>query len=227
MNIWSRLIEGHAPLWNIASALLLVSITVLNHGSASAALITYDEQYFLSHYTDPTGSLTFETLKDGTTYTDVVVPHSLLTNQSWGNDPWGRYEAREYAWHDDYLIRTTNGFGGYWTAMRWDGSSVGNRHHPTAIVALSIVSLANITPISLEISSASYNGFVGIIPESPTDYHYLLNLPQLRVEEMTFGYQEAFVSSPSTLLLFATGALALIRHQRKRFSRRSTHFCLR
>ena len=213
MNSLSHTMKPHVLTRKI---LTLFFILVLNHGVSSAALITYDEQYFLSHYTNPTGSLTFETLKDGTTYADAVLPHSLLTNQSWGNDPWGEFEAREGAWSNDYLIRTTNGHGGYWTAMRWDGTSLGNQHHSTTVVPLSIVSLTTITAISLEVSSATYNGFVGIIPDSPTDYHYLINLPQLRLEGMTIGYQMATVPSPASVLLFGLGLIGLLAVKRYR-----------
>ncbi len=220
MNISSITTKHPFSAYNI---LALAFVLLLYNENLSAALITYDEQYFLSHFTNPTGLLTFERLKDGTAYTDAAFPNPLLTNQAWGNDPWGKLEAREYAWSDDYLIRTTNGYGGYWTAMRWDGTSLGNQHHSTAAVALSIVSLTTIAPISLEVSSATYNGFIGIIPENSTDNHYLLNLPQFRLEEMAFGYQVAAVPAPSSASLFVFGLFGFLVFNRSRNHRKAEY----
>ncbi len=93
--------------------------------------------------------------------------------------------------------------------MRWDGDSVGNKHHPTTNVSLSIVQLNEIGPIALDVQSDSYSGFVALIPESNADYHLLLNLPALRVQEMRYGYKRVSVPEPSPIFLILGSLVGL------------------
>jgi len=189
----------------LGAALFVFSVSPVH-----SALIMYDEQQFLSLYGGPVETIDFSVLKDGTTYDEVQGVHPLLTNQAYPGDSWGEYIVREYAWNDDHLIRTTNCCGGFWAAMRWNGDSVGNQHHPTTNVSLSIVQLNEIGPIALDVQSTSYSGFVALIPETDADYHLLLNLPALRVHEMRYGYKPISVPEPPTVFLILGSLFGLV-----------------
>lgn len=195
---------------NAVSMVFGVAIFLFSVSPVHSALIMYNEQQFLSMYGGPVETIDFSSLKDGTTYDEVQGTHPLLTNQAYPGDSWGVHIAREYAWNDDHLIRTTNCCGGFLAAMRWDGDSVGNMHHPTTNVSLSIVQLNEIGPIALDVQSDSYSGFVALIPETDADYHLLLNLPALRVHEMRYGYKQISVPEPPTIFLIMGSLFGLM-----------------
>ena len=82
---------------------------------------------------------------------------------------------------------------------------------------LSIFSLKEASVFSLDVTSDTYSGFIGILPESLSETHFTLYMPNLRIHNFKSGYQEvAPVPEPTTLLLFISGFAGLVLIKRFR-----------
>lgn len=168
-------------------------------GAANAAMVTFDEGTFFASFDNPTATIDFTTLKDGTTLSSLSTSSPYFAGSIVGGQP----AIRENAWSDDFLIRSTNGFN-YTAAMLWNGNSVGIVDQ-SFTPRLSIYSLGDASPFTLEVTSDIYSGFVGVIPHHPNDKEFNLFLPNLRLTGMQTGFTEVSpVPLPAAAWLFAS-----------------------
>ena len=178
--------------------------------TASAAIFVTDEAAFLSAFENPTEIIDFTSLRDGTTYATANTSNPYINSTT--HTSGGIYEVWENGWSENFLIRSTNG-SFYHLVTRWDGTSVGI-NNPSA-PRFSIFSLTGVAPLSLSISSDTYTGFLGIIPESDIETHYQFYYPGLRVSEIRAGYsQVSRVPEPPAFALVAAGIFGLLGGKR-------------
>jgi len=181
--------------------------------------ITTDEITFYSLYTAPSETLTFDTLADGVAYTEASLPHPSIRAEYSG----GRYSVKESGFSANWLFRSSNYGVTYWLAVEW-GEYQGERYirsdwegpYPDDYFnRLSILTLSDASPIVLY-TEPNHKGFLGIIPDSPQDTHYLLPLTQVpRIYEMQSGFIP--VPEPSTLLLLFGGGIFFLVYGMKFF----------
>jgi len=194
----------------LAQAFSFILYMVLTSFNVQSTIITTDEVLFYSMYKNPTESIDFTLLKDGSTYFDVAVTNPLITGATHPGASEGFYAVRENGWSDNFLFRTTNG-SLFHTATRWDGNSIGINSIFTP--RFSIYSL-NVSVIALNISSDTYSGFLGIIPESNTGNHYELIYPSMRIHQFKSGFSTvANVSEPNTFIILAFALVVFLANK--------------
>jgi hypothetical protein len=194
----------------LASMVLVIAMGWAN--SVSAYVITTDEANFRSQYINPTESILFNSLKDGTTFTEVNGVNPYWASISIG----GELIITENGWSDTYFIRSA--FTGnpnnnnYFSATIWDGSSITPSWNFSAPF-LSIYTNSDATPIALNTTI----GFLGVIPDSPIDSHFVITSvlgPTVRVLGLEAGFSQ--VPILSTAWLFAIGLFAVIGVRRRK-----------
>ena len=174
-----------------------------------ASILTFDESYFDSLFNSPIKTIDFSTLKDGSSYSEV------LSNLNSNPLSVGYYFANEVyiyenAWTNDLYIRGKQG-GGYNIATWWDGNSV--RINDTSR-NFSIYQINDALPMALNITTSNYTGFLGIIPESSGDKEYVFGNLDMRINSISYGFKS--VPEPSILALIFTGIFGLGLARRKK-----------
>ncbi len=173
--------------------------------SASAALITYDESYFYSRFSNPSETIDFSLLEDNTSFSDLI-NNSLISPLSTGvYRTTGDFVVRGEAWSNNFLFRGKTG-GGFSDATWWNGDSISLFNASR----FSIYSFGDAVPLSLNVSSSLYSGFLGIIPDNSADKHYIFGTPDMRINSFSAGFIKSTpIPTPPSLLLFLTGILLL------------------
>lgn len=190
--------------------MLLLGLLLVSH-NLFASIITYDEAEFYSKYTGPSEVIDFSVLKDGTTYLDLfndlsASPYSV-----------GYYSSEEFyiyenAWSDNLFIRGQQG-AGYIIATWWDGNSI---RIDDSARNFSILNLSTASPIALNVTTNSYSGFLGIIPESSTDLNFTFGNEDMRINSLSYGYSDTIsVPEPPIIALMLAGLIGLGIARRK------------
>lgn len=189
-----------------AYTLVAALLGAINSVQVLASTIIFDEAEFFHRYVNPTEVIGFTTLKDGTTFSDAESLNSPFLNHTTSTDEF-RFRVLENGWSDNFLIR---GFvsGGFMTVARWNGTAINVDHSPFVNYRLSILGLNDLTPLALDVISDTYSSFFGIVPDSPTDNHYVLNLSNIQVNKFQAGFSPmsvAKIPSPPGLSLIIGG----------------------
>jgi len=185
---------------------LLLALLAFASNAWGYQVIT-DPLAFNSLFKDPTTTIDFTRLKDGSTYT----PHnfrSLLVIQE-GGSPYF-VEIRETGWSDDFQIGTTepNCYCAG-ASSQWDGNSIysGGSHFYVSTDGHAFV-------LSVETSV----GFMGFIPTSAYDGFYMLPR-DVSISSLQYGYTSvSTVSEPAThtITLAGLGMLGWLHRRRQR-----------
>lgn len=189
-------------------------------------VITLDEADFLARYENPQGNLNFDQLVDGTSFDEVTGSHPLV-RAGYGNGFSIRNSGSgsPTGFSTDWLFRSGSGPGSFWGAVRW--VTPGSERYiieEAGRPRLTIDALSEVSPLAVY-TGPNRTGFLGIIPDGPTDSHYFFTAAHTgstpRIFEIDYGFLEVSESTPisvpasSTLhLLFA--AIAGIYLARRR-----------
>ncbi len=173
-----------------------------------------DEAYFTSIYGNPTETIDFTRLKDGSTFSELAsggwITSPYINSYSSGPDG-NNFSVGEDAWSDNYLIRSVWAGVSFWTATDWYGDYVRPHSDSMTTRRLSVHSIGDASPISLYVESDSYNGFVGFIPETAQDREFQYLQSNLRILSMQGGFsQVSQVPSPGALWLFLSGIAGIV-----------------
>jgi len=193
-------------------AILLTIIFSVFSNFAYATLI-FDEDSFYSLYENPTENIDFTHLKDGTTYSNALNASIPSNTSPYLHDTTSTSEFRfgvwEDGWSDNFLFRgKTN--GGFNLITRWNGNSIISDFSPITNYKLSILALNDVTPLALTISSDTYTGFLGIVPNSISDTQYVISFNNLVLHDFKSGFSNiSTVPLPSAVILMLSGLLGL------------------
>lgn len=200
---------------------ILFFILLFFNNITAAYIITYDETEFYSSYENPTEIIDFTTLKDGT---DISVARTIVgtsifytgASHPGGSGSPAEYLIRENAWSDILSIRGKTRYG-YWAATWWDGNSIRLDNISPTLSLYNPNRNSYLNAIALSVTSDIYSGFVGFMPESNTETHYLLGgLANLEITNLSMGFYETqIIPEPSILALMSFGLVSIGYSRRK------------
>jgi hypothetical protein len=178
---------------------------------------------FFSLYENPSTTIDFSTLKDGTTYEQAATASSgtnePLTGESVTAGAFGStgYLVRDWAWSDDFSLRSRyNSSGGsYFQAVYWysGGIASGLALPPSPGHVFNLIfNGVEAQPFTIDITSDTINGTLGFIPDSDGDINFNLSAPNWRISGLDMGYQSVEVSPvplPAAAWLFISAIAGL------------------
>ena len=164
-----------------------------------------DEALFNSLYSNPSQTIDFSHLIDGSTVLNADMS-PLVTSYSRGaNGNW--FSVRDYGWSSGVWIGSSslNCFCA-WTATNWNGSSISPETYPSIYLDFAVDRAATATPFSIN----SGADFVGYVPSSPSETYFLLR-DVASISSLRFGYTVSPVPEPETyaLMLLGLGLISL------------------
>lgn len=176
-------------------------------------VIVFGEDEFYSTYTDPTTTITFETLVDGTTFSHALRYGSPYIRSKLTVGP--TLEVSETAFHPDWLFRSRNGAGGvFMGTVGWregdfiEPAFVGP-HQGEYANFFSLHTMMDATPFILY-TSPDQTGFVGIIPDDPIERTFQLHMSIVpRIYELRSSFAAIPEPNPLAIILTATGMVTL------------------
>ena len=181
---------------------------------------------FFSLYENPSTTIDFSTLKDGTTYEQADdVAFSWWTHPLFYNYTTGAGKAvRSEAWSDDFILRSTwhAGSGSFGDGVSWYSGGIAsvspNHPNPANVFNLHFTNI-EAQPFTIDITSDTINGTVGFIPDSEGDIGFYLYAPNWRISGLDMGYQSVEVSAvplPAAAWLFGSALLGLIGYSKRK-----------
>jgi len=185
---------------------------------------------FFSLYENPSTTIDFSALKDGTTYEQAATAsfgtNEPLTGASVTAGAFGStgYLVRDWAWSDDFSLRSRyNSSGGsYFQAVYWysGGIASGLALPPSPGHVFNLIfNGVEAQPFTIDITSDTINGTVGFIPDSEGDINFNLYAPNWRISGLDMGYQSIEVSAvplPAAAWLFGSALLGLIGYSKRK-----------
>ncbi len=164
-----------------------------------------DEALFNSLYSNPTQSIDFSHLIDGSTVLNADIS-PLVAGYSIGQNRY-LFSVREYGWSNSVWIGSSslNCYCG-WTATDWNGSAISPETYPSIYLDFAVDRAAKATPFSINSGAA----FVGYVPSSPSETYFLLR-DVASISSLRFGYTVSPVPEPETyaLMLLGLGLISL------------------
>lgn len=184
---------------------------------ASAVQIITDEGLFNSLYSNPTQSIDFSHLIDGSTVLNANIS-PLVAGYSIGQDRYS-FSVRDYGWSSGVWIGSSSlNCNCAWTATNWNGSAISPEIYPSIYLDFAVDRAATATPFSIN----SGAGFVGYVPSSPSETYFLLN-GVASISSLRFGYTVSPVPEPDAyvLMLFGLGLISLAGRTKKNLGTKS------
>jgi hypothetical protein len=174
---------------------------------------------FFSLYENPSTTIDFTTLKDGTTYEQADdVAFSWWTHPLfYGNTTGAGYAVRSEAWSDDFILRSTwsAGSSSVGDGVSWYSGGIASvfpdHPNPANVFDLHFTNI-EAQPFTIDITSDTINGTVGFIPDSEGDMGFYLYAPNWRISGLDMGYQSVEVSPvplPAAAWLFISAIAGL------------------
>ena len=171
---------------------------------------------FFSLYENPSTTIDFTVLKDGTTFDqadDVAATHELF----YGNSSGAGYAVRSEAWSDDFILRSawSAGSSSVGDGVSWYSGGIASVFpdppNPANVFDLYFTDI-EAQPFTIDITSDTINGTVGFIPDSDGDMQFNLYAPNWRISGLDMGYQAVAVSAvplPAAAWLFISAIAGL------------------
>ncbi len=184
----------------VVLSILLVAPT------AFAVQIITDEGLFNSLYSNPTQSIDFGHLIDGSTVLNADTS-PLVTSYSRGENSYS-FSVRQNGWSNAVWIGSSSlNCNCAWTATNWNGSAISPETYSSIYLDFAMDRAATATPFSIN----SGAGFVGYVPSSPSETYFLLN-GVASISSLRFGYAVSPVPEPETyaLMLLGLGLISIV-----------------